>query len=115
MKSDKPERDNSMILGSPERNWPEDFEHENGNYVNKCGGCGEYFKGHKRRVRCKLCDSSQDMSTDTQDTERCFHCGKTRDEHVKLLMNTLTFYFCDTYMSRTTYFPRKSKSQPPKQ
>ena len=38
-----------------ERDWPEDFSHENGNYHNQCGNCGLTFYGHKRRVRCKLC------------------------------------------------------------
>lgn len=39
----------------PACNWEEDYAHENGNYINKCGDCGFYFKGHKRRVRCKIC------------------------------------------------------------
>jgi len=36
-------------------NWPEDYTHENGNYVNKCCRCENYFIGYKRRVVCKLC------------------------------------------------------------
>jgi hypothetical protein len=35
--------------------WPEDFPHENGNYMNKCCDCGETFFGHKRRMICKFC------------------------------------------------------------
>lgn len=35
--------------------WTEDFEHENGNYLCHCSNCGGHFKGHKRRVICKLC------------------------------------------------------------
>jgi len=35
--------------------WPEDFAHENGNYDNKCCHCGRIFRGHKRRVTCKVC------------------------------------------------------------
>lgn len=43
-----------------ERDWPEDFGHENGNYQNTCqtgllGGCGLTFRGHKRRVICRAC------------------------------------------------------------
>ena len=38
-----------------ERDWVEDFPHENGNYTNKCVQCGELFSGHKRRTTCKLC------------------------------------------------------------
>ena len=38
-----------------ERDWPEDFAHENGNYIGRCCECGNGFKGHKRRVICKKC------------------------------------------------------------
>lgn len=38
-----------------ERNWPEDFSHENGNYVNHCCVCHLQFMGHKRRVACRKC------------------------------------------------------------
>jgi len=37
------------------RCWPEDSEHENGNYLNRCVDCAEYFIGHKRRLICKTC------------------------------------------------------------
>lgn len=39
----------------PDRDWPEDFEHENGNYMCSCGTCKETFMGHKRRITCKKC------------------------------------------------------------
>lgn len=35
--------------------WPEDFVHENGNYMRKCIECGNTFSGYKRRVVCKKC------------------------------------------------------------
>lgn len=35
--------------------WPEDFSHENGNYMCTCAHCGCTFHGHKRRVCCKAC------------------------------------------------------------
>lgn len=38
-----------------ERDWPEDFLHENGLYNNWCCGCQKTFLGYKRRVICKLC------------------------------------------------------------
>lgn len=38
-----------------DRDWPEDFPHENGNYENYCFRCGETFLGHKRRMTCKKC------------------------------------------------------------
>lgn len=46
---------NDYFQTIPACNWEEDYAHENGNYINKCGDCGFYFKGHKRRVRCKIC------------------------------------------------------------
>lgn len=42
-------------LGHPDRNWPEDFAHENGQYVNRCIGCLFNFVGHKRRLMCRAC------------------------------------------------------------
>ena len=41
------------------RDWPEDFEHENGNYTSRCIGCKETFRGHKRRILCKLCENTE--------------------------------------------------------
>jgi len=38
-----------------ERDWPEDFAHENGEYMNTCHACGNTFMGYKRRVTCKVC------------------------------------------------------------
>lgn len=38
-----------------ERSWPEDFKSENGDYINKCVYCKLLFKGHKRRVVCRVC------------------------------------------------------------
>lgn len=35
--------------------WPEDFNHENGSYINECCLCGHRFLGHKRRVVCRIC------------------------------------------------------------
>ncbi|MCK5445777.1 MAG: hypothetical protein KAI73_09150 [Rhodospirillaceae bacterium] len=35
--------------------WFEDLRHENGNYECICGSCGVHFRGHKRRVDCKVC------------------------------------------------------------
>jgi len=39
------------------RDWPEDYSHENGNYMNFCKKCDKEFFGHKRRTRCKLCSA----------------------------------------------------------
>lgn len=35
--------------------FPEDSEHENGDYQNRCCLCEALFWGHKRRVVCKVC------------------------------------------------------------
>lgn len=35
--------------------YPEDFPHENGMYLNKCYTCDKTFIGHKRRNPCKVC------------------------------------------------------------
>lgn len=37
------------------RDWSEDFAGENGNYSCTCHACGNVFRGHKRRVTCKVC------------------------------------------------------------
>lgn len=38
-----------------DRNFPDDFMHENGNYHNTCTTCRRGFVGHKRRVTCRAC------------------------------------------------------------
>ena len=49
-----------------ERNWPEDYPHENGCYQNKCSICGSIFLGMKRRPVCKVCynASTPDITPD---------------------------------------------------
>jgi hypothetical protein len=37
------------------RDWASDAAHENGNYLNNCAICGKEFRGHKRRVVCRVC------------------------------------------------------------
>ncbi|MEO1830003.1 MAG: hypothetical protein ABGX82_14425 [Pseudomonas sp.] len=51
----------AMLAAAPapvERNWPEDAEHENGEYFCRCAHCGNQFIGHKRRVVCKACSAA---------------------------------------------------------
>jgi hypothetical protein len=50
---------NSQCGKESERNWTEDFEHENGNYQCRCIECKNMFIGHKRRVVCKVCDGKE--------------------------------------------------------
>ena len=47
----------AMPTPGSERDWTEDFAHENGNYMHRCRKCSEQFFGHKRRVVCKACTS----------------------------------------------------------
>jgi 2,4-dienoyl-CoA reductase-like NADH-dependent reductase (Old Yellow Enzyme family) len=35
--------------------WPEDFQHDSGNYENTCKSCGRAFFGLKSRTVCKPC------------------------------------------------------------
>lgn len=44
-----------LVAVDSERNWVQDFKHENGNYNNKCIKCDLKFIGHKRRVTCFKC------------------------------------------------------------
>lgn len=48
------------------RDWPEDFVHENGEYMNTCHSCGETFIGYKRRVTCKVCATAPATLEDMQ-------------------------------------------------
>jgi len=60
-----------------ERDWTEDFSHENGNYLNKCLKCNKLFYGYKRRCICKLCKNKiEDVYA-----EDCkfFDCAQGRD------------------------------------
>lgn len=49
---------------SPDRDWPEDFGHENGNYLCHCHWCHRRFLGHKRRVSCRVCAQQQGYPKD---------------------------------------------------
>ena len=40
---------------NPTGDYPEDFEHEDGNYYNVCYECGLTFTGFKSRVYCREC------------------------------------------------------------
>lgn len=46
------------VPGALPRDWPEDFAHENGQYMCHCAECSERFFGHKRRRICKVCDNA---------------------------------------------------------
>lgn len=59
--------ENKNIISFPgepptDHDWPEDFDHENGDYQCKCLICGNIFRGHKRRVICKMCSADVKLS-----------------------------------------------------
>lgn len=61
-----------------EGDWPEDFDHENGQYMNVCRTCDGVFRGHKRRVTCKRCATptlprAKDPETDFAAALRIIH------------------------------------------
>jgi len=48
------------------KNWTEDYEHENGNYLCKCTTCKSGFFGHKRRVICKECHQPEEQQSENE-------------------------------------------------
>lgn len=40
---------------NPGHDFPEDFEQENGQYMNRCIRCNKVFIGNKHRFVCKAC------------------------------------------------------------
>lgn len=40
-------------------NWTEDYDHDNGQYLNGCAQCGNTFLGHRNRRICKVCASTE--------------------------------------------------------
>jgi hypothetical protein len=51
------------------RSFSEDFEHENGKYLNRCISCNELFLGLKRRVVCKLCSEPKVLQEILKDVD----------------------------------------------
>lgn len=71
-------KDEKIIMRSdrPERDWEEDFEHENGCYECNCIECNHSFFGHKRRVNCKLC-SNGNLATLIRNRQIAINEGKS--------------------------------------
>lgn len=51
-----------MLPTESERDWTEDFGHENGRYICRCFKCNAQFYGHKRRVMCRICHTGAAMT-----------------------------------------------------
>ena len=56
-----------------EKSFKEDYDHENGQYINHCIFCTDYFMGHKRRVCCKVCQDN---------IPKCEQCNDTGYYHI---------------------------------
>lgn len=54
---------NLWDLKETQWDWPEDWDHENGQYMRKCFCCHHDFIGHKRRSECKLCYEKNKMTS----------------------------------------------------
>lgn len=54
-----PEVASAGLFGDPDRDWPEDFAQENGNYGHACVVCKRGFIGHKRRHVCRDCNRQE--------------------------------------------------------
>lgn len=52
------------IHGHPDRDWEEDFTHENGQYICHCCICDLNFIGYKRRAVCKSCAATPKAVSD---------------------------------------------------
>lgn len=73
------------------RNWTEDAQYENGNYMNQCSACGNRFFGYKRRVICKVCAPSFQARVQPWMME-CFGLvisGDTRERNHRFLEEAL--------------------------
>jgi hypothetical protein len=72
------------------KNWKEDYEHENGNYICTCYSCKESFYGHKRRVVCKTCASEP---SPVEEKDICPTCGDGK-ERIKWKLCPDIFHHC---------------------
>ena len=79
------------MIGTPENDWPEDADHENGKYFNKCVCCACDFIGHKRRHVCKRCHAEGEAHIAAMASEERGAWEANRDAAIAeyLLANTL--------------------------
>ena len=61
---------NCLLPIGSDRDWVEDWEHENGTYGNKCCRCGKTFVGYKRRVVCKKCHDEEEAAYNAMTPEQ---------------------------------------------
>jgi hypothetical protein len=85
----EPKKNQLPNFDSP-KNWKEDYEHENGNYICTCYSCKESFYGHKRRVVCKTCASEP---SPVEEKDICPTCGDGK-ERIKWKLCPDIFHHC---------------------
>lgn len=76
----------------PEKDWPEDFPHENGMYYCRCMHCKDSFIGYKRRVICRECDTNIKAGANVNSDDGGYSIGTREkyEEFVKLRNGTMT-------------------------
>ena len=52
---------NLKKLMDSHKSWQQDYELENGQYMNNCIYCKSIFIGHKRRIICKECYTEKEI------------------------------------------------------
>ena len=62
----------------PEKDWQEDWHHENGMYYCRCVHCKEQFIGYKRRVVCKECSTNLEKAS-TMMSDKGYEVGSLQD------------------------------------
>lgn len=82
---------NSIRDTKPEKDWPEDFSHENGMYYCRCVSCKELFIGYKRRVVCREC-SEEMPKTRTSNTSNPIDFPK-ETERYDVVIDTLQKHY----------------------
>lgn len=70
--------------------WPKDYRQANGNYLNRCSGCGVLFRGHKRRIVCRKCaELSEEEYASMTDAARK-SADAAREEEIREFFRTRT-------------------------
>jgi hypothetical protein len=62
LNSQQTKKHKKSVKESKERDWPEDSNQENGNYMNQCVFCKKDFIGNKHRVICKKCSAEKKLT-----------------------------------------------------
>lgn len=69
---------NPLTDTKPEKDYPEDWHHENGQYYCRCVHCKELFIGYKRRVVCKECSTNLEKASSMM-SDKGYEVGSLED------------------------------------